>query len=67
MGVTVSTKFHAAVPRGDGGGKSSGDRVWYPKCVETAGWMCRGLRVTSHVGQPIGAMCTVLGIPWGTE
>ena len=67
MGVTVSTKFRAAVPHGDGGGKSSGDRVWYPKCVETAGWMCRGLRVTSHVGQPIGDMCTVLGIPWGTE
>ena len=41
--------------------------VWYPKCVVTAGWMCRGLHVTSHVRQPIGAMYAVPGIPWGTE
>ena len=67
VGVTVPPKVCAAVPSGDGRGKCSGERVRYPKCVVTAGWMCWGWHVACHVGQPIGAMYAVPGIPWGTE
>ena len=67
VGVTVPPKVCAAVPSGDGRGKCSGERVWYPKCVVAAGWMCWGWHVACHVGQPTVAMYAVPGIPWGTE
>ena len=63
VGVTVSPVVPAAVLIEDGGGKHSGDRVWNPKFVETAGWTCWGPPGTSHVGHPTEATCPVFYTP----